>query len=194
MTQQKFSIIALASIAVIAVVAFGTLASTGQIDNSVSTSEKQFIMIQNSYTTVDVNQMIEISSDIVQGEIVNKYQITQYRDKDGNYVKANSKEIAQSEPYIVYELLTTEVIKNTKTDTTVYKFKIFGGDLNDIQIFTDMPELKIGDNVIVLLEPSLDGLYQEITSGEFGVYKISNGQATNTNSVISVEQLKESLR
>lgn len=189
--KNKFSIITLAAISIIAV---GIFSITTQVDDVETQENKPGMMIHNSYTTIDKKEMKKISEIIVEGEIVDKYQILQYRDADGNYVKEKSKKIAQTEPYIVYELLTTEVMKNGKTDTSVIKFKTFGGDLNGIQVFTGVPSFEIGDNVVVLLEPALDKEHYEITSGEFGIYKVANGKAKNANSEISVEQLKNSLR
>lgn len=190
---NKYSIIALVSIAVIGVVAFDMLSNTDNT-NSIDPNKVTAIYTSQSYTTVDKHDMKKISDDIVEGKIINKYQIVQYRDADGKYVKADSKKIAETEPYIVYELLTTEVIKNKKTDTKTYTFKTFGGEFSGIHVYIDVPEFEIGDHVIVFLEPALDGKYQEITSGEFGIYKISNGKAKNANSDISVDELKKSLK
>lgn len=190
---NKYSIIALASIAVIGVFAFGMLSNTDST-NDIDPNKVTAIYTSQSYTTVDKHDMKKISDDIIEGEIINKYQIVQYRDADGKYVKEKSKKIAETEPYIVYELLTTEVIKNKKIDTKTYTFKTFGGEFNGVHVYTEVPEFEIGDHVVVFLEPSFDGKHHEITSGEFGIYKITNGKAKNANSEVSVKELKDSLR
>ena len=192
MTQNnKFAIITLVAISIIAVGIFGI---TTIVDDVELQENGPGMMVFNSYTTTDRDAMKEISEKIVEGEIVGKYEIVQYRGVNGSFLDENSNEIAQAEPYIVYELLPTEVIKNRETGTSIIKFKTFGGDLNGIQVFTEVPEFEIGDNVIVLLEPAIDGEHYEITSGEFGIYKVSNGRAKNVNSDVSVEQLKQLLR
>jgi len=189
--NNKLSIITLAAISIIAV---GVFSITTNMDNIETQTNTSGMMVFNSYTTVDKNDMKKISETILEGEIVDKYEILQYRDANGEYVKEKSKKIAQTEPYIVYELLTTEVMKNGKIDTDIVKFKTFGGNMNGIQVFTEVPSFEIGDKVVVLLEPALDGKHYEITSGEFGIYKVTNGKAKNANSEISVKELKDSLR
>lgn len=193
--KNKFSIIALASIAMIGVMVFGTL-NYSDIENNaeLNTTEITDIYVSNSYTTIDIKTMKNISENIIEGIIIDKYEIIQYRSADGEYLKENSKGIAEKEPYIVYELLATDVIKNKNKDTNIYKFKTFGGNLNTIQIHTEVPEFKVNDKVIVFLEPTIDGEHYEITSGEFGIYKVSNDKAVNANSQISVVELKNSLR
>lgn len=189
--KNKFSIIALASIAIVGVLVFGTLDNS---NSEVSATEITDMYVYNSYTTIDKQKMKKISDSVIEGTIIDKYSIVQYRSADGKYLKEDSKKIAETQPYIVYEVLTTDVIKNKNKDVKVIKFKVLGGEVNGLTVHTEMPDFEINDKVFVFLEPAIDGKHHEITSGEFGIYKISNDKAKNANSEISVAELKNSLR
>jgi hypothetical protein len=192
--NNKISILALATIAIIGTGVLSVISFDNTEVTTNDTTKTGKIVVHNSYTTTDLSKMKDMSQDIVKGIIVDKYPIIQYRDADGNYVEKDSSEIAETEPYIVYEVKNLQSIKAKNDSHQIYKFKTLGGELNGFTVISEMPEYNIGDTVIVLLHESFDGEYQELVAGEYGIYKLSDKKAINAYETISEDSLFEKLQ
>lgn len=189
--KRKYSLIALVAISIASV---GIMSMNTSSD--VETYEKgSYTVVHNSYFATNLDEQKELSQDIVKGKIVGKTYILEYRDTQGNFLDADSNNIAVTEPYIVYELVTEKSIKSKDNKhKEVYSFKVFGGELNGSKMITDVPEFKKGDKVVVLLTEAFDGKYQELVSGEFSVYKLEKGKALGKEKNLTEEKLLDKLR
>lgn len=190
MTNSKFSIIALATIAVVGVAVFSVL----EVQNETSKSGGNKIIVDNSFTTTKLEELNKISQDVVQGTIISKSHIIQYRDVDGNYVDKDSKAVAEKEPYIVYELKALKKFKTIDGKKQIYTFKTLGGEVGGYTVQTSVPELRIGDEVLILLHEAFDGQYQEIAAEEYGIYKYKNNEFIGKDQTLTEAQLLQKLQ
>ncbi len=191
--KNKFSILAVITIAVIGSVYFTSTLDSNNVNTTNLKDNQNEILVFNSYTTTDLTEMKHMADAVVKGKIVDKYQVIQYRDEFGNYVKEDSPKIAQTQPYRVYELQVTDNIKSSSS-TNLYKFKVLGGALNEFTVVSEIPEYQIGDNLVILLHAPFDGEYFEPVSGEYGIYKLEQGKAISHVNTISESSLLEILR
>ncbi len=185
---NTYSLIALVAISVASV---GIFSMTSPQDE-ISSESSGYTVVTNLYHTVDLEEQRDLAQDIIEGKIVGKSHIIEYRDVDGNFLEATSDNIAETEPYIVYKLQAEKVVKSNSKTKQIYTFKVFGGEVNGNLIVTATPEFKKGDKVIVLLTEASDGIHQELVSGEFSVYKLEKGKALGKEK-FTEEQLNEKL-
>lgn len=179
------------AIAVVAGISAFVMIPDGQIQNQ---EEKPIgMLVEHSYITTDVKEMKDLSQAVVKGKIIDKYQITQHRDEFGAFVGSDSPTVAESEPYIVYEVQPLEVLKDNGQHQT-YKFKVLGGTYKGLRVEAGFDEYKIGDIVVALLNEPLDGQYYEPVTGPLAVYKLENGKAIGAERSMSESSLLQKLR
>ncbi len=134
-------------------------------------------------------ELVEHSEMVVHGTLVDSNSYVEWQ-VGGN--------VAVPSVYTVWSLQQSESIKGP--DFKTVDFVVNGGAYNNI--FHDAmhdTELNRGDVVIVFLTKDTDSIYKDhyyLTGIESGIYKISDGLATNSyvKSSYKVDSLKEFLR
>ena len=197
--KTKYSIVSILAIGIASV----GLISTTFSDNETQPLSKPVQTFEPTKTYVDSLYLAEhipleyqksVASDIVKGTIVSKSTIVEYRDVEGNYLKKGDSSVVVIEPFTVYELTAENSIKLTDDAKTTYTFKTLGGEHNGNTVITDVPELNVGDDVIVILSEAYDGKHQELQTGVFSVFKIQDKMAVGERQTISEKDLLDSLK
>jgi len=192
--KSKFLLIALVAISIASVGIISITTDNAETYNEKTINDGGYTLVHDLYLTTDLEEIRDLSQDIVKGTIVSKTAILEYRDTEGNFLDADSKNIAVTEPYTVYELSTEKSVKSKDNQyKDLYTFKVFGGEINGNKMITDVPEFKEGDKVVVILTEAFDGKHQELVSGGFGIYKIEDGNALGRENNMTEKELLETL-